>query len=338
MKILVIDDKANTLGYHRKKLLTTLQQQSNIDYQLIEPEPSILEAELAKVESNEYDIIIVDYFFDKSRSIFKTGSSLYSLIRSYTEDTPIYLISVNAAPTNQIGDFELFVEDDFLENHSACKSDIESHSKLKSCDTLQDLLHLIQCPDEVKEDFGSIIEPKIFRNTSLPSTNEPQIPKKEIIDSLNLRLFKWIAHSLLRKEGPLVSKAGAAAMLGISQEYFDHISDHFNNALYTGVFSKSFNKRWWACLLEDSIYSIKDPEQLLKTHPFKEAAAKLLRAGNENELSKCVVCYQCYPDALGIIKDQGSELYPVHVACSEFDEGLPQEAFFKNPRVIEVVD
>ena len=56
MKILVIDDKANTLGYHRKKLLTTLQQQSNIDYQLIEPEPSILEAELAKVESNEYDI------------------------------------------------------------------------------------------------------------------------------------------------------------------------------------------------------------------------------------------------------------------------------------------
>lgn len=336
MKILVIDDKANEETYHRKALLEALKQQKGIEYQLIEPTPEALADDLTKVEDGEYDLIIVDYLFDKSRSIFKTGTSLYSLFRSYTKSTPIYLISVNGAPTNQIGDFELFVEDDLIGNHSVFEAEIESHTLLKSCNTLEDFLGFIECPEEVKEDIEAMVAPKILYQQSPHTEDDDQIPAKEIVDSLNLRQFKWLAQSLLRKEGPLLSNAGAAALLGISDSYFESISDQFGEALYTGIFNQSFDNRWWRCLLEDVIYSKSDPEGLLETLPFKEAASRLLGTTEESEYSICAKCEMRYPDGLGIVKDQGNELLPVHIACSEFNDTLPQEPFFRNPRIIEV--
>ncbi|PMN69683.1 hypothetical protein [Enterovibrio norvegicus] len=338
MKILVIDDKANEKSYPRKELLDILDLREGIKYKMIEPTPDDLEGELTKVSAQEYDLIIVDYLFDKSRSIFNTGTSLYSLIDSYTQNTPIYLISVNGASTNQIGDFELFIKDELIENHAVFKAEIESHTSLKSCDNLENFLELIGCPEEIEEDIEVMIEPKIL-NKSSDNDVVGQIPEKEIVSSQNLRLFKWLAHSLLRKEGPLVSKVGAATMLGVSTEYFDRISEQFNDSLYTGIFSQSFNSRWWSCLLEDKIYTMEDPqnaEGYLRTLPFKEAASKLLKAQDKKDFSLCAKCEERFPDGLGIVKDQENELLPVHVACSEFNDALPQEPFFRNPRIIEV--
>ncbi|WP_038182933.1 hypothetical protein [Vibrio rhizosphaerae] len=336
MKILVIDDKSKTESYPRKELLDVLEQREKVISDIIEPDPEELKNKLTKSETGEYELIVVDYMLEKTRTIFKTGTALYSLIRAYAESTPIYLISVKTAPTNQIGDFDLFINDDAINNHAAFKADIESHISLKSCNKLETFLKLIECPEEVAEEIEAMIKPILSKRDFESQSDETQIPEKEIVDSLNLRLFRWLARSLLRKEGPLVSSAGAAALLGVSTDYFENISGQFNNALYRGVFNQSFKKRWWITLLEDEIYEKEDPENYLETFPFKEAASKLLGATDEHNFSICAVCEKRYPDGLGIITDQGNELHPVHISCSKFNDTLLQEPFFRNPRIIEV--
>ncbi|KOO15520.1 hypothetical protein AKJ18_11080 [Vibrio xuii] len=338
MKILVIDDKSREESYPRKELLNVFSKRESVESKIIEPEPTQLKRELDKSESGEYDLIIVDYMFEKSRSIFKTGISLYSLIRSYTDTTPIYLISVKNAPTNQIGDFELFISDSLIEEHSALRADIESHIALRSCRELGDILALIKSPEELNEDLETMLGTIISKpETDQAQSNTNQIPNKDITESLNLKLFKWLARSLLRKEGPLVSTAGAAELLGVSTEYFDRNSSQFDNALYRGIFCQSFEKRWWVSLLEDYIYDFDDTENYLDSLPFKEASALLLGASNPKDFSTCVVCNERYPDGLGIITDgDRNELFHVHISCSTFNEALSQEAFFRNPRIIEI--
>ncbi|MDN3628613.1 response regulator transcription factor [Vibrio lentus] len=336
MKILVIDDKAKETDHPRSNLLKVLEEREGITYDLIMPDATQLKRKLAKSETGEYDLIIVDYMFDKPTSLFKTGTSLYSVIRSYTENTPIYLISVKRSPTNQIGDFELFIGNKFLENHTACKADIESHTALKMCRSVEGFLRLIQCPEDIKEDIEILIKPTLSKSDLGEVVNGDHIPPRELNNSLNLRLFSWLARSLLRKEGPLVSSSGAAALLGVSLEYFERISGEFNDALYKGIFNQSFDKRWWSISLEDNIYTRNDPEKYLENRPFKEAAAKLLHA-KEDDLSSCAVCDQHYPDSLGIVAGEAQhELHPVHVTCSLFDDTLPKEPFFRNPRIIEI--
>ncbi|WP_413496505.1 hypothetical protein [Shewanella baltica] len=336
MKILVIDDKSNDGSYPRKGLLEVLEQRQKITCDIIEPDPEALKQKLEKIQAGEYDLIIVDYMLERARTIFKTGTALYSLIHAYAHRTPIYLISVKTAPTNQIGDFDLFINDDAINNHDAFKADIQSHIALRSCTSLSVFVALIQCPEALQDDIATMIKPILAKPESNTQDNENQIPEKEIADSLNLRLFRWLARSLLRKEGPLVCRAGAAGLLGISVDYFDSISPQFDNALYNGIFNQSFDKRWWGVLLEDKVFEKTDPENDLEKYPFKEAASKLLGATNKNDLSKCVVCQEPYPDGLGIVTDQENELLPVHISCSEFNDTLPQEPFFRNPRVIEV--
>lgn len=336
MKILVIDDKTTEESYPRKGLLDVLEQREHITCDLVEPDPEALKQKLVDSQSGEYDLIIVDYMLDKARSIFKTGTALYSLIHSYAHRTPIYLISVKTAPTNQIGDFDLFINDDAINNSHAFKAEIQSHIKLRICTSSNDFLRLIQCPETLNDEIGTIIKPILARSDTTTHCDDSQIPKNEIVDSLNLRLFRWLARSLLRKEGPLVSRAGAAGLLGISVEFFDSIAEQFDSALYKGVFSQSFEKRWWGVLLEDTIFEKDDPNHYLRTLPFKEASSKLLGATEKKDFSVCVECGALYPDGLGIVTDQEHELLPVHIACSDFNDALPQEPFFRNPRIIEV--
>lgn len=335
MKILFIDDKSNDDSYPRKDLLDILHQREGINYEIISPDLESLIDKLTKKDEGEYDLIVVDYMLDKARSIFKTGTALYSLIRAYAESTPIYLISVKTSTTNQIGDFELFINDGAINDHAGFKADIESHKALRNCTKPSEFLELIQCPSTLQDDLASMIKPILSKPDQGNRYDEDKIPETEIVDSLNLRLFRWLARSLLRKEGPLVSRAGAACLLGISVDYFDSISSRFDNALYSGIFSKSFDKRWWGILLEDNVFDISDTNRYLETSPFKEASSKLLGA-TEKDLSRCVVCGERYPDGLGVVIDQGNELHSVHIACSEFNDALPQEPFFRNPRIIEV--
>ncbi len=108
MKILVIDDKANDPQHPRKKLLDVLSSREQIEVDLVEPIENELLPKLSII--TEYNLILVDYKFDTAASpMFKTGASLHSLLRDYTNSTPIYLISVLSYKTNQFGEFDLFI-------------------------------------------------------------------------------------------------------------------------------------------------------------------------------------------------------------------------------------
>ena len=205
-----------------------------------------------------------------------------------------------------------------------------------TCCSTSDFLKALKCPNNITEEIEIMIKPTISKKEQESGNSGDQIPGIEITDSLNLRLFRWMARSLLRKEGPLVSQAGAASLLGISTEYFNSISNKFDSALYNGIFSSSFPTRWWSSLLEDKIYEIEDPNNYLETLSFKEAASLLLDAKEFRDFSVCVRCETKYPDGLGIVYGQENELLPVHVYCSSFDETITQEPFFRNPRIIEV--
>ncbi|EMK6984269.1 hypothetical protein V9K52_003037, partial [Vibrio alginolyticus] len=164
-----------------------------------------------------------------------------------------------------------------------------------------------------------------------------EISTSSVNGDLNIQIFNWLVQSLLCKEGPLVSRDGAALLLGVSRDYFDSISAQFKDAKYNGIFRKSREERWWGCLLEDHIFQLDDPEELLSNHTFQEASSKLLGAQDDSDFSICVKqsCGERYPDSLGIIPiDDTKTLYPVHIACSEFNEALSQEPFFRNPRLI----
>ena len=91
MKILVIDDRANEDVYSRNNILKDLERNKSIVYDMVLP----VENELSKILSNidRYDLILVDYMFNTTTSIFKSGGALYSVLRDHTKNTPIYPVS-----------------------------------------------------------------------------------------------------------------------------------------------------------------------------------------------------------------------------------------------------
>ncbi len=215
---------------------------------------------------------------------------------------------------------------------------MEDHERLKSAVSTEEFKKLLKVPEEIEVDFDSLLKPFFTAGSSsvktLDDTNE--ISSTTVNDSINIKLFRWLIQSLLYKEGPLVSKNGAALHLGVDINYFNKISDRFIAAKYSGIFCHSLEERWWVCALEDCILDEDDPDDLLSKLSFKEAAPMLLGATDSKDLSRCVSCQDRYPESLGIIRDyDDKELYQVHIACSEFDESLKQEPFFKNPRIIE---
>ncbi|EIE7520903.1 response regulator [Vibrio parahaemolyticus] len=332
MKILVIDDKAKVQDHARTILLKALEARQGIKFDIIEPNEQDLKEKLAKI--SDYNLVIIDFRFDQpGTAIFRSGASLYSLIQDYTSSIPIYLISVLTSTTNQIGDFDLFINDTRLKNGESFKKEIEDHITLKSCDNTKDFLNLLHAPEDTIDDLTSILKP-IFSKVELRA-KDSEVPKVSVSQSLNLRLFQWMAQTFLRKDGFLTCKEGAAVTLGVSTDYFDTISSKFNNAKYSGLFSDSFEDRWWITLLEDEIIAIDDPNDLLSKHSFSEASSLLLGAQADDDFSTCVVCGQKYPDSLGILPQEDTKaIYPVHTECSELDESVQQESFFQNLRLI----
>ncbi len=336
MKILVIDDKAKVKNHARTVLLEALEARQGIKYDIIEPKEEQLKDKLANI--SDYNLVIIDFRFDQPGSaIFRSGASLFSLIQDYTSSIPIYLISVLTSTTNQIGDFDLFINDTRLKNDELFKKEIEDHITLKNCKNTGDFLTLINAPEDTIDDLVSLLRP-IFSKIESHS-KDGELPKESISQSLNLRLFQWIAQTFLREEGFLVCKEGAAVTLGISTDYFDTVSHRFNDAKYDGLFSGSFEERWWVTLLEDEIITIKDTDDLFAKYSFSEASSLLLGAKLDDDFSKCVVCEERYPDSLGVLtQDDTKTIYPVHTECSELDESVKQEPFFHNLRIITLDD
>lgn len=331
MKILVIDDKAKVQDHSRTVLLDALKERQGIAYDIIEPIEEELKEKLTKI--SDYNLILVDFRFDQPGStIFRSGAALYSLILDYTSSIPIYLISVLTSKTNQIGDFDLFIDNTRLENTESFKNEIKDHVTLKGCQTITEFLTLLGAPEDTIDDLTTILKP-VFRKIE-SSTKDGELPKESINQSLNLRLFQWIAQAFLRKEGFLTCKEGAAVALGVSTDYFDKISHKLNNAKYKGLFSVSFEERWWVTLLEDEVIDINDPDDLFSNHSFSEASSLLLGAQADEDFSRCIVCEQKYPDSLGVLYDELKTTYPVHSECSELDDSQIQEPFFQNFRLI----
>ena len=218
------------------------------------------------------------------------------------------------------------------------KKELEDHEKLKSITTPEEFKKLLDVPEEVEEDFDIMLKP-LFNNTSSSIENidgiteiSPSTAKKNI----NIRLFRWLIQSLLHKEGPLVSMDEAALRLGISKDYFESICERFELAKYNGIFNHSHRRLWWSCLLEDYVLELEDEHNLLSKHSFLEASSMLLGATTSKNQSKCIVCHERYPDSLGIIVDDDEKsLYQVHIVCSELNDSLKQEPFFRNPRIID---
>ncbi|MCA3903473.1 response regulator [Vibrio vulnificus] len=246
MKILVIDDKAKVGNHTRTILLEALKTRQGVAFDIIEPNEDALKEKLTTI--SDYNLVLIDFRFDQpGTAIFKSGVSLYSLIRSYSSSIPIYLISVLKSTTNQIGDFDLFINDEKLKEHNLFKQEVADHMALKNCFTIESFLKLLHAPEDIIEDLTVILKP-IF-NKIIIKDKEDEIPKESISQSLNLNVFQWISQTFIRKQGFLVGKEGAALILGISTEYFDKISEKFKDARYKGLFFQSFDERWWVTLL-----------------------------------------------------------------------------------------
>ena len=336
MNILVIDDKANDPKHSRTRLLNILREQTKIEFDIVPPNEEALKPKLRKIDS--YDLIVVDYKFDQTDSpIFKTGASLHSLLRDYTKSVPIYLISVLTYATNKFGEFDLFIKDEFISDHISFKKEIEDHNLLRNVRNTHDIIELLRAPNEVQNDFNLMLAPILTTdNSKSEGTDDEELLPTASQDNTHIRLFRWLIQTLFYKEGPLVDVNGAALRLGISKSYFESICERFELAKYNGIFNHSHRSLWWSCLLEDYVLELEDEQNFLSKYPFLEAAPILLGATTPEKQSKCIVCSKRYPDSLGIIvEDDEKSLYQVHIACSELNDSLKQEPFFKNPRIID---
>ncbi|WP_194555153.1 hypothetical protein, partial [Vibrio anguillarum] len=154
-----------------------------------------------------------------------------------------------------MGEFDLFVNNEFVEDHRIFKYEIVEHKKLAQCSDFSQFVELLGAPDEVVDDLNSLLR-TFFINTSAElNTTDDTVSFSE---DLNIRLFHWLVESFLKKEGPLVSREGAALLLGVSTEYFRQILDRFEVAKYRGLFADSNEERWWASTIEDCVLFMED--------------------------------------------------------------------------------
>lgn len=291
---------------------------------------------------NSSTLIVIDYKFDAPNDDFENaphvGNELVSAVRQMARDRPIFLLSVMISEEHEdTGDdvFERYVsqrqfgDSSFLRNEIA---DILSLDRIVERNDKNILIEEFGCPDEQKSELIDSLPDQL--NWNLKGDHDDNIdPKKNGIGGV-ITLYRWIISEFIKYPGILYSDEFCAMTLGIEKSYFiRHIENQLDRCRYRGIFSSTLPRRWWKSKLQDWLIE-KDTKYELSGLNDHRTIVKILDIPYEN-YSKCYVCGEVFPEALGFERDGSpKEYHPVHIKCSQPVHTNKITPYFSMPRLI----
>jgi hypothetical protein len=340
MNICFIDDCFSANGNKaRVDQIDLLGSQENLTVHKVLPSQL---REWKDMNSIEMDLIFIDYKLHEDRDangIFNVGNEIVSLVRTLFPDTPLYLLSVDIVRSKEYEraeGFERKVGENYLSQTAAVYHDINDHAALKSVIAERNmeklLTDILKTPLDVKDDLKNSIHGSIRKYFSTPRRNVENHEKVNI--GTRVEFYRWFIDLFYKYPGFLLNEDACALYLGLSVDHFKSISTRFDDALYEGIFFKTFEPRWWKSKIEDLIISL-DEHDVLNTCSFSEASAKVLNAPPTG-IAMCAYCNTASPEELAVTEDTtDSDLVMVHVKCSSLDEDFNVGPYFHKPRIVK---
>jgi hypothetical protein len=277
---------------------------------------------------NEPDIVIIDHFLNKTKN-YKTniasGNTLAQLIKEKEKWPKCPIVGITAADKYDYSKVknEFFYEDIFSDNeifrffpfiHNIIVD--FCFLKDKTINNIDEILNIINVPSEERDKLISILPTSIKNNfTDLHFNNN---------------LFKWIRFSLHSLNGFLYNALWAATLLGLNIEGFNKYEKTFNGALYSGIFTDPYNRRWWRNTLKKIIFN-KYPSES-SNYPWV-IGRKLTK--NNSYYSKCQYCKKDYPEIAGFTDETKKYPAQLHLKCSIPLIKEEKKLFFEETRIMK---
>jgi hypothetical protein len=284
------------------------------------------------------DLFVVDYDLSRkecdSEFYLGKGLSLAGLIRENYSDVPVYLYSGDTdSPifenlqytARKEADAVLSLKDIQDEGNRILYSDAMDYRLIRNASTKNvDELIKVLCPPKEEENNIKYILPA---NLKIKNPGDSEV---NLHSGMALDFAAWIRAIFLANPGFVYDSIHAATKIGMTEPAFIERKQHFEDALYTGVFAKTYrHELWWKLSLYDAIFEKTQPSEG-KTDVRE--IVKGLFSLREDEIAKCSVCKSPFPDAVGVDPKNNNPV-PVHLRCSKSDPRYTRMMYFEEQRI-----
>ncbi len=296
-------------------------------------------------KKQKVDIFLLDYKLNQKihqKERYK-GDAIYlrGLIKSKYPDIPIYvysqderalLLSKLAYVSDKEMDFKISYQRIQDEGKDIFYYDGLDYKKIrnKMINGLNKLIDLLHPPEEERNKIRGLL-PHVLKTKKYRNVNTETLAGK------SLEYAKWVRNIFMKNPGFVYNSKFSAILLGMTHTAFTNRINAFKPALYDGIFSNTNREKlWWKIRLYD-ILSQKASERhanlSLTTNFLKELSIDVFKL-QKDEIAKCVVCDEKYPDAIGSRLDE-DEREPVHLGCSCENPNDEMMLYFDEIRLIE---
>lgn len=186
---------------------------------------------------------------------------------------------------------------------------------------VKSLFNLLNTPDNIRETLRTVLPTDL--RCGLNNNKQGNC----------MAFARWVRYELLIKPGFLYDIDFTANYLGTTIESFEKISTKLSKAKYRGIFSKTTEPLWWVSELDRIIFSYKKAKEIKEVDVWR--VAPLIFDIPSKNLSKCGICGEPYPEAIGVNINNNDDWRPVHYKCSEPDPNVKQKLYYDEIRAFK---
>jgi len=147
--------------------------------------------------------------------------------------------------------------------------------------------------------------------------------------SVASRIYRWVGR-LMERPGFLYDALWSATFLGLNETGFAKVRDTFENAKYSGVFTRPDDARWWSAGLAAQLYKLCSPQPgELSWH----VGRRLLGIKKEH-FSICHRCKEAYPEIVAYLDAATEEQHAMHLKCTVPHPLYGRELYFEDIRMM----
>lgn len=283
----------------------------------------VLTGLLAKPEPS---LIIIDHNLeDANLGVFKKGSTVAAYIRDAWPDCPIICVTgedLHNLSSQQKTLYEVVIpvfkiSDNYELIYSIASSFNEIRNKRPS--NLDQLLDLIKAPTIDREKLKSVV---------------PMQLKENFEDkSLIVEISRWIRSTLLTRPGFLFNKLWLSTLLGIKEESFSKINEHFKSALYNGPFAIESEHKWWKSKAIELLYELSELPGL----PWEKGRG--LEKISTDDYSICYASQENYPETIAYVDEsEDAEEVPIKIKHTIVHPDYESLLYFEDIRLMRAAE
>lgn len=276
-------------------------------------------------EGKQPYLIILDHFLINTRDenrLLQRGSTIAEAFKEKWPTCPVICITA----TDNFQNIDLRTRSTYDKlfrsyNFSQYRDEIDSIARgyaLIAKKTLSEtsLITLLKPP---KDEVDRLSE-------TLPS----ELRKNSLDPSFPSAFYNWVEH-IFDRPGFLYDDLWAATFLGLTEEGFQKISDKFEKAKFTGIFSRDSESRWWLVSLTEILFNLVEPEPGERSwHVGRQLSRKLKKA----DYSKCYKCKKPFPETVAYLDSESTERRAMHLECTELHPGYKRQLYFEDIRMM----